>query len=139
MSRTAMPRFSGWLVPLVLAALLWPPPVGAADGVIVIGATRLDPPVLRTVTEQRVTFVNRSGRIVHVDFLGEAGQHHVYEVPKSIWAIFHRRGRHPYVVHFETGGGRELRGVVEVEVGPVPGPPPPTCTGFTVMGDCLAP
>ncbi len=139
MSRTVMLRSAGRLVPLVLAALLWTGSVNARDGEIVIGATRLDPPVLRTVTEQRVTFVNRSGRIVHVDFLGDAGQHHVYQVPGSIWAIFHRPGRHPYVVHFKTDGGRELRGVVEVESGTIPGPLPPTCTGFTVMGECLDP
>jgi hypothetical protein len=106
---------------------------------IVIGDGRLEPPVLQTTTEQRVTFVNRSSRMVHVQFLDEAGRHHVFQVPGSIWAVFYRPGRHPYVVHFPTRRGHDLLGVVEVEDGPARTGDPPTCAGVSVMGVCLEP
>jgi hypothetical protein len=124
---------------LVALALVILPTAGAGASTheVVIEATRLEPPVLRTTTAQRVTFANRSGRAVHIDFLGDEGQHHVVQVPGSIWAIFHRPGRHPYVVHFPTGGAQHLQGVVEVEDGPKQAGEAPTCTGVSVMGMCL--
>jgi plastocyanin len=107
---------------------------------VVIGTDRLEPRVLQASTADRVTFVNRSGRVVHVEFGPDRGRHHVFQVPGEIWAVFHQPGPHVYAVHFETGPRRELRGVVEV--GHVPERPsesPPTCTGVTVMGVCLEP
>ena len=128
-----------WPMPTALAAMLAMVavmPVRATAQTVVIEAGRLNPPVLEVAIDQRVTFVNDAGRVVHVDFLGDAGEHHVFQVPGTIWAIFHRTGRHPYVVHFESGGSETLRGTVDVVEGAAPGDPP-TCTSITVMGVCL--
>lgn len=131
---------------VVAWALLWLLPAGlagAAGGItppeVVIGSAHLEPSTLRTQTERRVTFVNRSGRIVHVDLHGDAGQHHVFQVPGSIWAIFHQPGRHPFVVHFGHGEPRDLHGVVEVELGPASDVDVPTCGWLTVMEVCVEP
>ena len=126
----------GWLILLGLTGLSTAGAAASTDAVH-IGATRLEPPVLYTTTERRVTFVNHSGRAVHIDFPGEAGQHHIVQVPGSIWAVFHRSGQHPYIVHFPAGGGQDLRGVVEVEHDQERAGEPPTCTGVSVMGVCL--
>jgi len=106
---------------------------------IVIKADGLEPRVLQVSTVDRVVFVNRSGRLVHLDFLGRRDQHHVYQVPGSIWAVFHQPGPHLYVVHFESGEGRrELRGVVEVgHTGR--DPDLPECGRLTVEGICVEP
>ena len=105
---------------------------------IVVETMALRPPILRTTVERRVTFVNRSGRVVHVDFVGDQDRHHVVQVPGSIWAIFHRTGSHPYVVHIESGHRHELKGVVEVVDDPSPGEPR-VCDTVTVMGVCIEP
>lgn len=108
---------------------------------VVIGPERLEPRVLHVTTADRVTFVNRSGRVVHVEFGPDRGKHHVFQVPGEIWAVFHQAGPHVYVVHFETGQRRELRGIVEVGHVPdrAPGEDPPTCPSVTVQGVCLEP
>lgn len=111
----------------------------AEDGEIVIEATRVVPPVLKTMVERRVTFVNRSGEMVHVDFVGPSDEHRVFQVPGRIWAVFHRPGRHPYVVHFYSRGRGDLRGTVEVDDDPSRRPSPPTCGGVTVMETCIEP
>lgn len=79
-------------------------PFVAASAEVVIDARALTPSVLTVAADEPVVFVNRSGRTVHVEFVGRKG-HHVFQVPGSIRAIFHQTGRHPYVVHF----GRDLR------------------------------
>src|SRR5512145_1976741 len=99
---------------------------------IAIEAAQLTPPIFHTTTDQRVPFVNRSGRMVHVQFLDDAVRHHVFQVPGSIWAIFHQPGRHPYVVHFLAGGGHDLQGLVEVEDGPARSGDPSTCPKISV-------
>ena len=128
---------------LSLVALVADPraTVAAPDTVIVeIKADRLEPRVARATTAQRVFFLNRTGRIVHVEFQGKDGaKHHVYQVPGEIWAVFHYAGPHLYVVHFESGPARELRGVVEVGHAPGSESGLPTCRSVSVRGDCLDP
>jgi len=123
-------------MPTALVVMLALMPARATAPTVVIGAGRLVPPVLEVAIDQRVTFVNDAARVVHVDFVGHAGEHHVFQVPGRIWAVFHRTGRHPYVVHFESGRGEALRGAVDVVQGAEPGDPP-TCNSVTVMGVCL--
>ena len=116
------------------------PPI-RAQGSVTVRIDAVDPPVLRATTGTRVDFVNLSERPVHVQFLGDRRQHEVVQIPgtSTIWAVFHREGRHPYEVHVVDGGReRTLRGVVEV----VPGgaaTPLVECGGITVMGNCIEP
>ena len=113
--------------------------VAMAKDEIVIERTKLIPPLLKTTVGERVTFVNRSGRTVHVEFLGDAGRHRVFQVPNEIWAIFHRPGLHPYEVHFSDPKGATLRGTVEAVADPSRPGEPHTCDSLTVMGECIAP
>ena len=108
----------------------------AADEIVIEG-TKLDPPLLKTKVGERVTFINRSGRTIHVEFLGDAGRHRVFQVPNEIWAIFHRPGLHPYEVHFSAPKGATLRGTVEAVEDPSGRADPHTCDSFTVMGECI--
>ena len=103
---------------------------------IVVTADTLTPVVSRVALDDLVTFVNRSGRSVHVEFIGPAGEHHVFEIRGSIRAEFHRAGEHPYVVHFYAGRPAELRGVVRVD-GPASSLPTRECIGVTVEDTCL--
>ncbi len=131
------------LIPaVVVAAVLVPARHSAAEesiaGEVAIETTGLRPQVLMTEPERRVTFANRSGRMVHLDFIRRDSEpHHVFQVPDRIWAVLHRPGRHPYAVHFLDARVAELRGVVEVAVDPHGRPDPVTCTGVTVTGGCL--
>ena len=114
-------------------------PFAAAAGEVVIEADALRPFLLSVESEEAVEFVNRSGRKVHVDFLGPADEHHLVPVPERIVAIFHRPGRHPYVVHFDGRRRSELRGVVDVEEARGLGDELPVCGRATVEGMCLEP
>ena len=119
-------------------------PLAAAGAEIVIEARALTPPVLTVAAEEPVAFVNRSGRIVHVEFLGREGEHHVFQVPGSIRAIFHQLGRHPYVVHFgrdlrEERRSEALRGAVDVVESRQPRGELPVCRGITIEENCIAP
>jgi len=111
----------------------------AGQDEVIITTTQLEPRVLQTTTAQRVIFVNRSGRPVHVEFKGSAAGHNVFQVADRIWAQFHTAGPHLYVVHFSDGRTRELRGVVEVRHVPERGGELPTCRGISVEGICLVP
>lgn len=112
-------------------------PAVAAE--VVIQASALAPPVLAAGIGERVTFVNQSGRPVHVEFGVDPDRHHVFQVSDQIWAVFHRPGTHQYAVHITDGGIRELRGAVEI-AGGTGDPSLPQCPGFaTVMGTCLEP
>ena len=125
---------------LMLAAcvgMLLATPVPGAAAEIVIEAGVLTPAVLTVESDDSVTFVNRSGRVVHLDFLGPADEHQVFQVPGRIRATFHRAGRHPYVVHFETAPRAELRGFVEVREPEWPRSQPPVCSGVSVGDICL--
>ena len=107
-------------------------------GEVIIEAKGLSPAVLLTAPERRVVFVNRSGRLVHLQFLmHNRGQHDLVQVPESIWAVFHRVGRHAYEVHFDNHAMSDLHGAVEVVGDPYGGPDPLVCSGITVQGACL--
>ncbi len=105
---------------------------------IIIDTEGLQPQVLLIGADRRVTFVNRSGKMVHVDFIiRETELHHTVQVTDRIWAVFHRSGRHPYVVHFQDPTAPDLRGVIEVVSDPYGGPDARICSGVTVMGACI--
>jgi hypothetical protein len=120
-----------------LLGLLLLSPLAAEGGEIVIETGALRPSILKVQSEEAVEFVNRSGRQAHVDFLGAADEHHIVPVPGRILAIFHRPGRHPYVVHLEGRRRSELRGAVDVEEPRDPRDELPVCGGVTVEGVCL--
>jgi hypothetical protein len=129
---------------VVVGATLFIRPVTSAydritDDQVIIDATGVRPRVLHTTTARRVTFVNRSGQRAHVEFLGDAAGHRVFQVPGEMWAVFHRAGRHPYAVHLEGKTVVEFRGVVEVAGDPHDELGPHTCSGRTVMGNCIEP
>jgi hypothetical protein len=122
---------------LLVVLLLWPLTAGAAE--IVVEAGALTPAVLTVETDEPVSIVNRSGRVVHIDLLGRGDEHHVFQVPGRIQAVFHRPGRHPYVVHFETAPRGELRGAVDVRERATPRDDAPVCRGISVDEICLEP
>lgn len=129
---------------VVAALLLWPQlaPAQRPDAEvvpIVVETTRLTPDAVSVSADGEVRFDNRSHRPIHVEFLDESGHHHLFEVASSIGAVFHRVGRHPFVVHFRDGTRRELHGVVNVVEIPRRGPELPVCGWITVEGNCLAP
>ena len=128
---------------IVVALLLWAPPAPAqpADpgvALIVVEVARLTPEVVTVPVDGEVRLVNRSQRAIHVQFLDASGHHHLFPVEASIGAIFHRAGRHPFVVHFRDGSGRELHGAVDVTDLP-PAEGLPVCGWITVEGNCLDP
>lgn len=124
---------------IALAALAWGVGPARADGTIVVQLNALEPPVLRATTGDRVDFVNRTERPVHVQFGGDAQGHDVVQIlgTATIWAVFHRPGKHPYEVHiFHHGRERTLHGLVEVTAGAQRPVDPPSC-GIEVMGVCI--
>ena len=108
-----------------------------AQGRIAIEIGWLDPPVLTAGVGERVTFVNQSGRPVHVELLGESGRHHIVQVRTETWAAFHTIGRHPYVVHFPESGAADLWGEVTITGDSRETLDLPRCSGVTIMGVCL--
>ncbi len=125
----------------ILAALTFAVPAAwSTENEVIIRATALEPHVLHTMAGQRVNFVKRVDRPVHVEFGEDPGRHHVFQMPARgpIWAIFHRPGTHPYVVHIYDGTTTVLHGVVEV----VESPERPwglgTC-GAVVLEECVEP
>ena len=90
-------------------------PAGPATQ-IVIESDHLEPRMLETLTGERVDFVNRTGRPVHLQFSGDIRQHEVIQIPVTgpASAVFHRPGTHPYVVHIYERQTRALEGVVSV-------------------------
>lgn len=126
---------------VVLGAMMPPaPPTWSSESEVIIRATALEPHALLTVAGQRVNFVKRVDRPVHVEFGEDPGRHHVFQVPGGgpIWAIFHRPGTHPYVVHIYDGTTTVLHGVVEVLESPERPWGPGTC-GAVVMEECVEP
>ena len=108
---------------------------------IVIEAGSVEPAVLRTITGKRVDFVNRAHAPVHVQFLDDKARHDLVQVPAvgPMWAVFHRPGTHPYVVHVGLGPNvRSLRGLVEAVEDADASVLSRTC-GFTVMDVCFEP
>lgn len=107
-----------WLAALAVAVSgVTPTAAPAGAGLqVVIETDRLEPKTLEAVTGERVTFVNRTGRPVHLQFSGELHGHDVVQVPATgpVWAVFHRPGSHPYIVHIYGREARALEGVVSV-------------------------
>ena len=136
--------FRGALALVVAAVPMLATPAFSADveitiGEVVITAAALSPQALMTEPEHRVTFVNRSGQMVHIQFLMpnvEQQKHHIFQVPDKIWAIFHQTGRHPFVVHFGDPRVPNLEGTIEVVRDPYGRPDPLVCSGITVQGAC---
>jgi hypothetical protein len=117
------------------------PMARAADNEIVIRADGVQPPVFRASTGQRVEFVKRVDAPAHVEFGDDPSQHHVYQLPATgpVWAIFHRPGTHPYVVHiYRDKGTTVLHGLVEVLEDPQRPWEVGTC-GAIVMENCVEP
>ena len=125
---------------LAAVALTWLAAPAAGAGTVVVRRDRVEPPLLRAATGERVTFENRTGRPVHVQFGGDAREHQVVQVPVSgpIWAVFHRPGTHAYVVHVGDVPERALRGAVEAVEASPPSVEPPECT-VSVMDVCIEP
>lgn len=76
---------------------------------------------------------------MHVEFGDDRRGHHVVQVPITgpIWAVFHRPGTHPYVVHL-SGGRRAVAGTVEVVEDDTHRWDSRTCGGV-VMERCIEP
>jgi plastocyanin len=130
-----------WLARMViaLAALAWGVAPASAGATIAVQLNGVEPSLLRTTTGERVDFINRTERLVHVQFTDDSRRHEVVQIPGTgtIWAVFHRPGEHPYEVHVVFDGReRTLRGLVEVREGAPPPANPPSC-GVTVMGVCI--
>ena len=112
----------------------------AADPIeIVIERGGVKPDVLRTAIDRTVVFVNRSGKPIDVSFLGYRGMHHVSETSGQLTAVFHRAGRHPYVVTFGNSYEGHLHGSVEVDPDPSHRQETPVCTGVSVRYICMEP
>jgi hypothetical protein len=131
-----------WLAALAVAVSGVAPaavPAGAGSQVV-IESDWLEPKTLETVTGERVTFVNRTGRPVHLQFSGELDRHEVVQVPATgpVWAMFHRPGTHPYTVHIYGRETRALEGVVSVTGDATHQWQSGTCD-VVVEDDCLAP
>lgn len=130
-----------WLAGIVigLAALAWGASPARGGDAVVVRVDAIEPAVLRTTTGERVDFVNRTERMVHVEFTDDSRRHEVVQIPRTgtIWAVFHRPGEHPYVVHVVVDGReRALRGLVEVAEDAQAPVASPSC-GVTVMGVCI--
>ncbi len=122
------------------AGVIWVLPVWSADVEVVIRATALEPHVLSAVAGQRVSFVKRVDRPVHVEFGVDPSAHQVFQMPAAgpIWAVFHRPGTHPYVVHIYDGKTIALHGLIEVVEDPEHPWGPATC-GAVVLEVCIEP
>lgn len=129
---------------LFVAALLLASAPRAWAHEVVVGEDGVTPRVLTVKTGERVDFRNPTGRYVHIEFAGDPRQHEVVQVPVTgpVWAVFHRPGTHPYVVHVATGRDRRdrrtLAGVVDVIEDETHRWDSKTC-GVVVMGECIEP
>jgi hypothetical protein len=126
---------------VVIGGAAWEPAASPVDDEIVIRANAMEPHYFRATMGQRVNFVKRVDLPVHVEFGVDPRQHQIVQIPATgpIWAVFHRPGTHPYVVHiYATKLTTTLHGVVEVVEDPQHPRAPGTC-GVVVMGDCIEP
>ena len=129
------------LAVVLIGGAAWMPPAWPADEVIVIRATAIEPHVFRATMGQRVNFVKRVDLPVHLEFGEDPSQHHVVQIPGTgpFWAVFHRPGTHPYVVHiYATKTTTTLHGIVEVVEDPAHPTAPGTCP-VVVMEECIEP
>jgi hypothetical protein len=125
----------------LIGGAAWVPPAWPADEEIMIRANSIEPHYFRATMGQRVNFVKRVDLPVHLEFGVDPRQHHVVQMPWDgpIWAVFHRPGTHPYVVHiYGTKTTTTLHGVVEVVEDPQHPRALGTCAAV-VMGDCIEP
>lgn len=131
-----------WLVVLAVIASGVASMAACAEAAsqVVIESDRLEPRTLETLTGERVSFVNQTGRPVHLQFSDEPRRHEVVQVPVTgpLWAVFHRPGTHPYTVHIYGRETRALEGVVSVTTDETHQWQSGTCD-VVVEGDCLAP
>lgn len=131
-----------WLVALVVMVCAVAPIAARAEPAsqVVIESERLDPRTLETKTGERVDFVNRTGRPVHLQLAVDIRQHEVVQIPVTgpVWAVFHRPGTHPYVVHVYGRETRALEGVVVVTTDETHQWQSGTCD-VVVEGNCIAP
>lgn len=134
---TAMHSFLS-VVAVGMALIAWGAGLASAGDSILVKPDGVEPAVLRTTTGTRVEFLNQTGRAVHVQFSGDAGEHQVVQIPATgpIWVIFHRPGPHPYVIHVYEPKERALPGLVEATEDPQRPSGSPTCS-VTVMDVCL--
>ena len=126
---------------VLIGGAVWVPSAWPADENIVIRANTIEPPVFRATMGQRVNFVKRTDLLVHVEFGVDPSQHHVVQMPWDgpIWAVFHRPGTHPYVVHiYAAKTTTALHGNVEVVEDPQRPWKPGTCPAV-VMEVCIEP
>ena len=130
-----------WLVALAVAVSAVVPIAARVEGAaqVIIESDRLEPRTLETLTGQRVSFVNRTGHPVHLQFIGDLRQHEVIQIPATgpVWAIFHIPGTHPYVVHIYERQTRALDGVISVTADETHQWQSRTCD-VVVEGNCIA-
>jgi hypothetical protein len=126
-----------WLASLALAVAILAPGAAHVEEAARVTIHRLEPRTFETVTGQRVDFMNRTGYPVHLQFLGDI--HQVIQIPATgpVWAIFHRPGTHPYVVHIYGRETRALDGVISVTTDETHQWQSRTCD-VVVEGNCIA-
>jgi hypothetical protein len=124
----------------ILLVVVVPVAARAEPSQIVIEDDRLEPRTLETLTGQRVNFVNRTGHPVHLQFSSDVRQHELVQIPLTgpAWAVFHRPGTHPYIVHIYERQTRALEGVVSVTTDATHQWQSGTCD-VVVEGNCLEP
>jgi hypothetical protein len=132
------PRSASWLLAIGLVALMGSAAPALGGETVVVTASAVDPPLLRTRTGVRVDFENRTGRAIHLEFEGGRGEHDVVQLPATgpFWVVFHRPGTHRYVVHVYEAKERGLAGVVEAADDAKPAGEVPSCD-LAVMGVCV--
>jgi len=137
--RRALQQLAGVAL-LVLVSLT--APACAGEVVVVVTPDGVEPRVLHATTGERVDFINRTGKPVHLQFKGDVRQHQVVQIPAigPIWVVFHRPGTHPYEVHaYVTDRDvRTLTGSVEAVEDLRHAEPSLTC-GITAIGVCIEP
>ena len=125
-------------VAAVFVALLALPGVASAHEILV-GETLLAPAFLTVKSGERVDFRKTVNVIMHLEFGSDPRQHDVVQIPiiGPVWAVFHRPGTHPYLVHVYVGSGQHtLNGVVNVVEDETHRWDSKTCGGV-VMGECI--
>jgi hypothetical protein len=130
------------LVAFVVTTLVLTTGMTSADPAaqVVIEENGLEPRTLDTLTGERVSFVNRTGQPVHLQLVDDIHQHEVIQIPVTgpIWAVFHRPGTHPYIVHVYGRVTRALEGVVRVTLDETHRWEAGTCD-VIVEGNCIEP
>jgi hypothetical protein len=106
---------------------------GPAAADVTITRDVVEPGVLTVSVERPVTFANRARAAVHLQFVGDEG-HHLFEISGRLSAVFHRPGRHAYVVHV---GDRALPGAVDVQDDATTAARLPVCGRVSIKETCI--